>query len=307
MTHELLDLVVDERRQEAAGVVSLTLRHVDRRTLPAWEPGAHLDLLLGGGLERQYSLCGDLAASSYRIAVLLEQTGRGGSAHVHAELRPGVRVQARGPRNHFPLEPASGYRFIAGGIGITPILPMLAAIGGGVPWTLLYGGRSRDTMAFTGELTAGHPGNRVRLVDGPLDVGGYLDGLRPGELVYTCGPASLLAAVEALVPAEQLRLERFTPVAADDSANAAFEVELARSGRILTVPADNSILQTLREAGLDVLHSCTEGTCGTCETDLLDGQADHRDSVLSPQERAAGDTLMICVSRARNPRLVLDL
>ncbi|MFF0630504.1 flavin reductase family protein [Streptomyces sp. NPDC004296] len=131
--------------------------------------------------------------------------------------------------------------------------------------------------------------------------------MRPGELVYTCGPASLLAAVEALVPAEQLRLERFTPVAADDSANAAFEVELARSGRILTVPADNSILQTLREAGLDVLHSCTEGTCGTCETDVLDGQADHRDSVLSPQERAAGDTLMICVSRARSPRLVLDL
>lgn len=303
---DLLDLVVARRRREAAGVVSLTLRHADGTALPPWGAGAHLDLLLGGGLERQYSLCGG-DASSYRVAVLLEAAGRGGSAYVHTELREGERVRARRPRNHFPLEPAAGYRFVAGGIGITPILPMLAAAGHEMPWTLVYGGRSRETMAFTGEIRARHPRERVRFVEGRLDLPAALDGLGAGELVYACGPPSLLAAVEALVPAEQLRLERFTAEEAQRTGDTAFEVELARSGRVLTVPPDRSILQTLRQAGLDVLYSCTEGTCGTCETDLLDGEADHRDSVLTAQERASGDTLMICVSRARGPRLVLDL
>lgn len=303
---ELLELVVAERRQEASGVVSLTLRHAQGLPLPSWEPGAHLDVLLGDGLERQYSLCGG-DASSYRIAVLLEAAGRGGSARVHAELHPGVRVRARGPRNHFPLESAPGYRFVAGGIGITPILPMLRAVDHDVPWTLLYGGRTRNTMAFTGELTAHHPGERLRLVEGTLDLREHLKGLRPGELVYACGPSSLLEAVEALVPADQLRLERFAAATADGSGDSAFEIELARSGRVLTVPDDRSILRTLQQAGLDVLYSCAEGTCGTCETDLLDGEADHRDSVLSAQERAANESVMICVSRARSPRLVLDL
>lgn len=304
---DLLDLVVAERRQEAAGVVSLTLRRPDGLPLPAWEPGAHVDLLLGDGLERQYSLCGGQDPANYRIAVLLQAAGRGGSARVHAELHPGVRVRARKPRNHFPLESASAYRFVAGGIGITPILPMLGAVGEDAPWTLLYGGRERDTMAFAGELTAQHPEQRVRLVEGKLDLPAYLDGLRPGELVYACGPAPLLAAVEALVPANQLRVERFAATAADRAGDSAFEIELARSGRVLTVPADRSILRTLQEAGLDVLYSCAEGTCGTCETDVLHGAVDHRDSVLSAQERASGDTLMICVSRARGQRLTLDL
>ncbi|MEU8975881.1 iron-sulfur cluster-binding domain-containing protein [Streptomyces monashensis] len=171
---------------------------------------------------------------------------------------------------------------------------------------LLYGGRAMETMAFTEELATHRPGERVQLVEGPLDLHAYLDGLLPGELVYACGPASLLEATEALVPADQLRLERFATTT-DRSGDSAFEIELARSGRVLTVPADRSILRTLQEAGLDVLYSCAEGTCGTCETDLLSGKADHRDSVLSPRERAADETLIICVSRARSPRLTLDL
>ncbi|WP_328885434.1 PDR/VanB family oxidoreductase [Streptomyces sp. NBC_00316] len=304
--NDLLDLVVADRRQEAVGVVSLTLRHPDGLPLPSWEPGAHIDLFLADGLERQYSLCGPPGSASWRIAVLLEPDGRGGSAHVHSALRPGTRLQARGPRNHFPLEPAPAYRFVAGGIGITPVLPMLTAAAS-ADWSLLYGGRSLSTMAFTEELSAGHPADRVRLHEGRLDLGGYLTGLRPGELVYACGPASLLTAVEALVPLESLRLERFTPPVADTSSDAPFELELARTGKVLTVPADRSILQTLQSAGVDVLYSCTEGTCGTCETDLLAGEADHRDSVLTPDERACNETLMVCVSRARSARLTLDL
>ncbi|MFC8131509.1 PDR/VanB family oxidoreductase [Streptomyces sp. NPDC057302] len=301
---ELLDLVVAERRQESADVVSLILRRPDGAPLPAWEPGAHVDLVLADGLERQYSLCGG-DTSSWRIAVLREREGRGGSAYVHGELIPGIRVRARGPRNHFPLEAAPSYRFVAGGIGITPILPMLNAVAG--EWSLYYGGRSRQAMAFTEELETGHRADRIRLCEGPLDLPAYLAGLRPGELVYACGPEPLLAAVEAIVPPEALRTERFTATTADTTGDRPFEVELARSGRTLTVPADASILATLRKAGVEVLYSCTEGTCGTCETEVLAGAVDHRDSVLTEQERASDDTLMVCVSRAKEGRLTLDL
>ncbi|MGW7074832.1 PDR/VanB family oxidoreductase [Streptomyces sp. NPDC054866] len=304
MSELLVDLVVTERRQEAADVVSLFLRRPDGAPLPAWEPGAHVDLVLSDGLERQYSLCGG-DAHTWRIAVLRERESRGGSAHVHGELGPGSRVYARGPRNHFRLEPAPSYRFVAGGIGITPILPMLHAAAG--EWTLYYGGRARQSMAFTEELATSHPADRIRLCEGPLDLPEFLAGLRPGELVYACGPESLLTSIEALVPPEALRTERFTPTQAVTAGNTPFEVELARSGRTLMVPADESILATLQRAGVEVLYSCTEGTCGTCETDVLSGKVDHRDSVLTAQERACDDTLMVCVSRAKEGRLTLDL
>lgn len=175
------------------------------------------------------------------------------------------------------------------------------------PWTLLYGGRSRDTMAFTEELTARHPAGRVLLHEGILDLRGHLADLRPAELVHACGPAPLLKAVELLVPAESLRTERFTARVAPDAVDRAFEVELARSRQIVPVPADESILTALLAAGVDVAYSCTEGICGTCETRVLAGHADHRDSILTPQERASGESLMICVSRSQTPRLTLDL
>ncbi|MFJ8929595.1 MULTISPECIES: PDR/VanB family oxidoreductase [unclassified Streptomyces] len=303
------DLVVAERRQEAEGVVSLLLRRPDGAPLPAWEAGAHIDLILSEatGLERQYSLCGG-DAHSWRIAVLHERDGRGGSAHVHGELQEGTAVRARGPRNHFRLEPAPAYRFVAGGIGITPILPMLAAAANqGAQWSLHYGGRSRATMAFAEELAARHPGGRIELVEGLLDLPAVLADRRPGELVYACGPEPLLTAVEELVPADALRTERFTPTATDTSGDTAFEVELASCGRTLKVPADRTILATLQEAGIQVLYSCTEGTCGTCETDVLAGEVDHRDSVLTAAERDANETMMVCVSRAKGERLTLDL
>ncbi|MFJ4937767.1 PDR/VanB family oxidoreductase [Streptomyces pseudovenezuelae] len=305
------ELVVDRRDSAADGVLALTLRHPLGEQLPAWEPGAHIDVVLGPGLERQYSLCGDPSdRTSWRIAVLREPAGRGGSAHVHEQLRQGGKVRVRGPRNHFALRPAPRYRFIAGGIGITPILPMLAAAqAAGAEWTLLYGGRTRDSMAFTEELS--RYGDRVTVApqdeSGLLDLASVLDGVPEGTLVYCCGPGPLLDAVQEHCPAGLLHVERFAPKEQPEGENTQFEVELAQTGTTVTVAPDVSVLDAVRATGVEVLFSCTEGTCGTCETDVLDGTPDHRDSVLTDEEREAGETMMICVSRCRGKKLVLDL
>ncbi|BFO17346.1 PDR/VanB family oxidoreductase [Streptomyces sp. KM77-8] len=310
-SYDGIELVVERREPAAEGVLVLTLRHPSGVRLPGWEPGAHIDLLLGPGLERQFSLCGDPAdRDRWRIAVLRERGGRGGSAYVHERIQQGDRVRARGPRNRFRLEPADGYRFVAGGIGITPVLPMLAAAeAAGVGWTLLYGGRTRASMAFTGELA--RYGERVTLAPedetGLLDLAPVLDGLTEGTLVYCCGPGPLLDAIGERCPAALLRTERFRPAERHPDGDEEFEVVLARSGRTLTVPPDVSVLDAVRGAGVEVLYSCAEGTCGTCETDVLEGDPDHRDSVLTEAERAAGETMLICVSRCRGRRLVLDL
>jgi ferredoxin-NADP reductase len=302
-------LVVAARRDEAAGVVSLTLRHPGGEPLPAWEPGSHIDLVLGEGLVRQYSLCGDPAdTAAWTVGVLREPDGRGGSAYVHDKLAEGAAVTVRGPRNHFALRPAARYLFVAGGIGLTPILPMLAAAeAAGADWTLLYGGRTRGSMAFLDRLAA--YGDKVRVAPqdecGLLDLDAYLGSPGPDTLVYCCGPGPLLDAVEARCTAVT---ERFQAKAADpDASSDAFELVLRQSGLTLTVPGGRSILQTVEEAGVQVLYSCTEGTCGTCETDIVEGEADHRDSVLTDEEQAANETMMICVSRCRGARLVLDL
>ncbi|MFE2302195.1 PDR/VanB family oxidoreductase [Streptomyces sp. NPDC059445] len=305
------ELIVGRREFAADGVVALSLRHPLGADLPPWEPGAHIDVLLGPGLERQYSLCGDPAdRGTWRIAVLREPDGRGGSAHVHERLGEGDTVRVRGPRNHFPLVPAPRYRFVAGGVGITPILPMLAAAeAAGAEWTLLYGGRTRGSMAFTGELR--RYGDRVTLAPqdetGMLDLPSALAGLRADTLVYCCGPGPLLDAMEERCPEASLRVERFRPKDQQPGGGAEFEVVLERSGRTVTVAPGVSVLDTVRAAGVEVLYSCAEGTCGTCETEVLEGTPDHRDSVLTDEEREAGGTMLICVSRCLGGRLVLDL
>ncbi|MEU4742820.1 PDR/VanB family oxidoreductase [Actinosynnema sp. NPDC023658] len=302
-----LDVLVERKEVVADGVVRLTLRHPRGGPLPAWEPGAHVDLVLGPDLVRQYSLCGDPAdRSAFQVAVLREPSGRGGSQHVHSALVEGGTVRLRGPRNRFPLVAAERYLFIAGGIGITPIVPMIRAVAArGASWRLLYGGRTRSSMAFAGEL---HDRYGDRVVVRPQDETGLLDldaFLVADAEVYCCGPESLLAAVEQRHPA-RLHVERFTPKAVEGGRRS-FEVELARSGRTLVVPEDESILHAVEQAGIAVLSSCREGTCGTCETGVLAGVPDHRDSVLDDGERAACDVMMICVSRSRGSRLVLDL
>jgi ferredoxin-NADP reductase len=300
----------------ADGVVSLTLAHPDAARLPDWTPGSHIDLVLPEGTTRQYSLCGDRwDPYTYRIAVLREPAGRGGSAYVHDRLAPGDLVGVGGPRNHFPLVPADRYLFIAGGIGITPLLPMIhQAELTGADWQLLYGGRSRASMAFREELSAAH-GDRVHISPqdecGLLDLAPWLDTPDPGTKVYCCGPAPLLAAVEqacAAWPSYSLRTERFTAGALPEPVHqTAFEVELRRTGRTVTVMPDTSVLHAVRQVGADVLSSCEQGTCGTCLTPVLEGTPDHRDSILADHERAANDCMLPCVSRSRGDRLVLDL
>ncbi|MFC7882238.1 PDR/VanB family oxidoreductase [Streptomyces sp. NPDC057376] len=312
MTVYETELVVGGRETAADGVLVLSLRHPLGEPLPRWEPGAHIDVVLGPGLERQYSLCGDPTdRTAWRVAVLREARGRGGSSYVHEELRAGDKVRVRGPRNHFRLEPAARYRFVAGGIGITPLLPMLAAAeAAGAEWTLLYGGRTLGTMAFTGELERYGDRVTVKAEDetGLLDLAPVLDDVPEDTLVYCCGPGPLLDAVEARCPPGVLRVERFSPKEPGPAApDEEFDVVLARSGRTVAVPPGVSVLDAVRGAGVEVLYSCTEGTCGTCETDVVEGEPDHRDSVLTDEERAAGETMLICVSRCRGRRLVLNL
>jgi ferredoxin-NADP reductase len=308
------ELVVAGLERVADGVVSVVLERPDGAELPAWTPGAHVDLLLAPDLTRQYSLCGSPAdRTRWRLGVLLAQDGRGGSRHVHQQLEAGVRLEVRGPRNHFPLVPAEHYLFVAGGIGITPILPMVAeAERAGADWTLFYGGRRRDSMAFVDELAA--YGDRVVLR--PEDEYGLLDlatilAPRAATAVYACGPEALLQAVErhcAAWPPGSLHVERFAAKPAEEGAEATgFEVVCQRSGITVTVPADRSILEVVQEAGVNALSSCLEGVCGTCETPVVEGAPDHRDSLLSDEEKAAGDYMMICVSRSSSPRLVLDI
>jgi ferredoxin-NADP reductase len=310
-----LDLVVDRKEVIAAGVVRVILHDPAGGDLPAWEPGAHIDLGLGDNLVRQYSLCGDRQdPSAYQVAVLREPDGRGGSAYVHDVLARGQHVSVRGPRNNFPLIDSDRYLFIAGGIGVTPFIPMVAsAESRGADWRLVYGGRSRASMAFSDETAAAYPG-KVDICPedecGLLELRALLADPTPGLAVYCCGPGPLLNAVEERCsswPAGVLRVERFMPKAPTaDEPWRAFEVELAQSGRTLRVPPDRSILDVLEDAGVYVLSSCRDGTCGTCETAVLDGVPDHRDSVLTESEQGANDAMMICVSRARSARLVLD-
>lgn len=315
---ETLDLVVRDKATVAAGVVLLTLGHEDMRALPAWEPGAHIDLHVGkpATLIRQYSLCSAPAnREHYQVAVLREPESRGGSSYVVERLSPGDVVPVSPPRNHFPLVPSRRYVFVAGGIGITPMLPMIAAAeAAGTDWTLLYGGRTQESMAFADELVEKY-GSRVSVrpqdEHGLFDLTTLLASPEPDTRVYCCGPEPLLAAAGAACaswPPGTLHIERFAPVEGTFSAgeDTEFEVEFAQSGITLTVPAGQSIMEVAEEAGIPIVSSCEEGTCGSCELAVLAGVPDHRDFVLTDAERDACASMMICVSRARSPRLVLD-
>jgi ferredoxin-NADP reductase len=308
-------LAVTGKELVAEGVATLTLARPDGGRLPDWTPGSHIDLVLPNGLTRQYSLCGDRwDAHSYRVGVLLETESRGGSSHVHEQLQPGHLVGVGGPRNNFPLVPSQRYVFVAGGIGITPLLPMVQQADLlGAEWQLLYLGRSRRSMAFLDELAPYGDRVVVHAKDalGPLDLAGFLGEPAEGARIYCCGPSRLLAAMEtacAGLPPYTLRTERF--VAEEQGAparTAPFEVELARTGATVTVTPDMSVLEAIGSAGVEVLSSCRQGICGTCETGVLAGRPDHRDSLLDDDERAAGDCMYVCVSRALTDRLVLDL
>ncbi|WP_427015546.1 PDR/VanB family oxidoreductase [Pseudarthrobacter sp. P1] len=313
---------VKELRPEAAGILSLGLERPDGGDLPEWTPGAHIDVQLPGGMLRQYSLCSDPADhTAWRVSVLLERAGRGGSSYVHERLRPGDVLQARGPRNNFAAVPGAGtVLFIAGGIGITPLLPMVrAAAARGADWRLLYLGAGRTSMAFLAELDGiGAAAERVRIhakdESGPLSLDDYLAGAAPdGDVeVFACGPERLLLqlrAARACGAVAVLHSEDFSnaPEGAEPvEGGTTFVVETA-DGTEIGIAADETILEALERVGIPALNSCRKGTCGTCETSVLAGLPDHRDEILSDEERAENSTMMICVSRSKGERLVLDL
>ncbi|WP_433679810.1 PDR/VanB family oxidoreductase [Nocardia sp. CA-119907] len=314
-----LPLVVTGRRIEAhdQDVVSLRLESPDAQELPPWRPGAHLDLELPSGRLRQYSLCGDPADTrAYRIAVRRIPDGGGGSVEVHDELPVGSRIVVRGPCNAFPFavpghgSPATRLHFIAGGIGVTPILPMARlAMRLGIEWSMVYTGRSRDTIPFLDEI-AGF-GDRVTVrtddEDGLPDAAALLAGVTSDTAVYCCGPVPMNAAIAAAVremPGVELHSERFSPPPIVDGVP--FEIEFATTGAVVEVPADKSALETILESRPDRPYSCRQGFCRTCKVRVLSGEPEHRETVLTAAEHEAGE-MLVCVSRSRGGRLVLDL
>jgi ferredoxin-NADP reductase len=298
-------------------VVALTLAAVDGEPLPPWYPGARLDLFLPSGRLRQYSLCGDPAdRSSYRIAVRRIPTGGGGSVEVHDDLAVGSTVRTSGPRNAFPLavpgygSPTQRVRFIAGGIGITPILPMLGlAERLGIDWSMVYAGRSRDSIPFLDEVI--RYGNRIEIrtddLHGIPSADDLLGECPDGTTVYACGPAPMLTLIrERLLGRDRVELhfERFAAAPVLDGAP--FTVTIASTGQTVQVGADETLLSALQHNDIGARYSCQQGFCGTCRTRVVDGAVDHRDALLTDSERAAG-MMLVCISRAEGDGLVLDL
>ncbi|MFM9699642.1 PDR/VanB family oxidoreductase [Streptomyces europaeiscabiei] len=311
------ELVVAAKHQEAEDVVSLRLAASEGGVLPPWQPGAHIELHLPSGRRRQYSLCGDPADRyRYRIAVRRVADGRGGSAEVHDVLGDGVRVAVTGrPRNAFPFAAEASVLLVAGGIGITPILPMAReAARRGLDWRLVHTGRSRGSMPFAAELAelaAAAPGRvSVRPDDesGVPEAADLLSSIPAAGAVYCCGPAPMLDGVRRAFGdsrASALHFERFAPAPITDGRP--FELQLGDTGRVLPVPYDRSALDVLHEALPDLSFSCRQGFCGTCRVRVAQGRVDHRDRRLTATERAAG-AMLPCVSRApEGERLVLEV
>lgn len=313
-----IGVVVTGRRRLTDTVTEFTFAPVADTALPDWTPGSHIDVLTPSGVTRQYSLCATEstadAAGSYRIAVDRTPDSRGGSSSMHADLAEGMQAWISAPRNHFALTRALHYTFVAGGIGITPILSLIDQVQtADRGWELIYLAKSRADMAYVEELAARF-GERVRVHEstrlGRLDLATTLADLPRGAAVYACGPTTLLDAVEAAC-AEQDAVDAFTErfVAPDmgERENSEFEVSLAFSGQTLTVPADRTVLEALEDLGVPAPSSCREGMCGTCEAGVVSGEVDHRDVVLTPEERAENESMMVCVSRCTSGRLVLEL
>ena len=308
-----LRLTVTGHRTIATGIAELRLAGPGGGELPGWQPGAHIRLRLPSGRERHYSLCGDPADRTvYRIAVRRLAEGGGGSAEIHDELLPGTELTVRRPRNGFAFCAEPSVLLLAGGIGITPLLPMAReAQRLGLDWRLVHVGRSADTLPFGDELRALDPARvEIRTDDrhGVPTGAGLLAHTRRGTAVYCCGPAPMLAAVQGALEASATRtlhFERFGAAPVLDGRP--FTVRLGAGGPLLAVPADRSALDVALEQRPDLPYSCHQGFCGTCRVQVLAGTPEHRDRRLTEDERAAG-ALLPCVSRAaEGETLVLDV
>ncbi|WP_052699264.1 PDR/VanB family oxidoreductase [Hyphomicrobium sp. 99] len=312
-----LVLEVTGRRSVGEGIEEFTFASADGAPLPAWQPGAHVEFLLplAGRTEgRSYSLLGNYSdRQHWRIAVQLQPEGQGGSVWMHKNAVLGAMVPAIGPRQAFTFLKAERYLFIAGGIGITPLLPMIAAVSArGKSWELVYLARSESRFVYAEQLRA-YPGGKVQFyasAEPNFDLAAKLESLLAGTAVQACGPAPMLDALEKLAATANgswsLSIERFTPPELGNGERT-FELKLARSNKVLMVSANRSILEVLRAEGIKIDSTCRSGSCGTCECGVLEGRIDHRDQVLTPAERERGNTMMVCVSRAAGDRLVLDI
>ena len=314
-TPDLLTLRLAAIRYAAADTNLYEFADPEGRPLPAYDPGAHIDIHLPGGLMRQYSLARpDRYGQPYLVGIKLDRAGRGGSRWLHDEARVGELFRIASPRNHFPLaEDAAHSVLIAGGIGVTPVWCMAQRLEAlGAPFELHYAVRTRADAAFLTELETMEPRARLHVdaeAEGVLDVAGIVAAAPAAAHLYCCGPAPMMAAFEASVagrPAEQVHVEYFS-AAPPAPIEGGFVVALAKSGREFVIPPGTTILETLRRAGLTLTSSCEQGVCGACETRVLEGVPDHRDLLLTPAEKASNKTMMICCSGALSDRLVLDL
>lgn len=308
---------VDRIVHESECVTSFRLTLPDGELFPEWDPGAHIGINLPNGLMRQYSLCGSRSErSTLTIAVLLEPSSRGGSKYLHENVSVGDHLEIGEIRNNFDLVDAEEYVFVGGGIGITPLIPMIDKVQAeGKRWRLVYGGRSVASMAYTKQLAS--YGDRVAIR--PQDEFGLLDfstdvtsGLLAGGVVYACGPEVMLTALDEHCREHgvSLHVEHFRASEerlAGSGVNQEFVCELRKSGRELTVGTGETIIQAFERNGIFTKSDCREGTCGSCETSVLDGTVEHRDALLDDDERKESKTMMICVSRATSARLTLDL
>jgi len=300
---------------EAPEIHSYELRPPSGGELPAFTAGAHIDLTLPSGLVRSYSLVNPQSEHHrYVIAIQKDRASRGGSRWLHENLRVGDLVAVAGPRNNFALNEAAPHSvLIAGGIGITPIVSMIDRLESlGRRWQLVYCARKRAGIAFASGLEKKpqvrfnfdeEPGGRI------LDIAALVAAAPADAHLYCCGPLPMLEAFERAterLPRERVHVEYFTAKEAA-AREGGFTLVLAKSGREVPVPAGKTILEALKGVGIDVPHSCTEGICGTCETRVVDGTPDHRDLILTPEERTASMTMMVCCSGSKSERLVLDL
>ncbi|MDF2989819.1 MAG: hypothetical protein K0S37_333 [Microbacterium sp.] len=308
-----MPLVVRDITRQTPDIVSITLQNVDATPLPAWQPGAHVDLQLITRHERQYSLCGDPAdTASYRIAVRREELSRGGSHYIHTFLREGGTVWVRPPRNLFELGDAPAYLLLAAGIGVTPILAMarhLASVA--ADWRMIVVARSHDGVAFADEIAALGERATVHVSGerGRLDLAAVLGAITPGTDVYACGPSRFTDALLDLAPTlpagSGIHLERFEPRKREFGPNEPFTATAARSGVTVEVPATRSLLESLQGAGVPLSGSCLRGVCGSCAVPVLDGAVEHRDSLTVDDDARV---MYACVSRARaGSALVLDV
>lgn len=312
---DLIAMKVTARRTLANNIVEFTLAGADGQTLPGYEAGAHITVCTPAGPMRRYSLIGKSEASptSYRIAVKREGASRGGSVSMHDDASLGKEIRVEPPKNDFPLKQAPGYLLIAGGIGITPIYAMASQLAEeGKDFKLIYCTRSAEDAAYLDELNEAFGDRLIAHHDGGepdmlYDFWDHFAEVGPIH-AYCCGPKPLMEEIEAVSghwPEGRVNFEDFKPVEVVRPEDEPFEIELARSSRVLTVPADRTILETIRDSGIAVASSCESGTCGTCKCRLIAGDADHRDMVLMDEEKAS--FIMPCVSRAKGGRLVLDL